>query len=151
MFRHVNDPNFGIDTTAFDAELERLKKDTLESGFTPDYIDNDLVMRGLYETAFGIRNHYGPEQHPFAMVAANPKEDYWPYSSKYRDTVVFIEERVHEALGIDIDTFFKKPRHEIELLLAAVRQRNKKHSAAMAAATSTPPLHPGTHPKPPYK
>lgn len=109
-------------------------------------------MRGLYETSFGIRNHYGPDQHPFAPVAANPKEDYGPYSSMYRDAVTFAEERVHEALGLSFDEFFRRPREDIEILLAAVRQRNKKHSATLnATQNAINNLSPGNHPKPPFK
>lgn len=136
----------------FDAELERLKKDTLESGVKPDFVEAQIVMRGLYETSFGIRNHYGPDQHPFAPVAANPKEDYGPYSALYKDAVTFVEERVHEALGLSFDEFFRKPRREIETLLAVVRQRNKKHSTALNnAANGLNNLSPGYHPKPPFK
>ena len=95
----------------------------------PDYIDSEMMMRTLYESSFGIHNHYAGNQHPFALVAAYPKEDYAPYSSRYRDQVVFIEERVYEATGISMDAFFAKTRSEIESILAVVRQRNKKHSA----------------------
>lgn len=137
-----------MDTSLYDAELERVKKLTKDLGLTPDYIDNEIMMRTLYESSFGIHNHYAGEQHPFALVAAQPKEDYTPYSSRYRDYVAFIEERVHEATGLDMDSFFARPRHEIELILGAVRQRNKKHSAthdevARAAAAAQAALNKG--------
>jgi hypothetical protein len=144
--RHVNDPNFGLDTELYDAELERIKTATKTEGIEPDYIDSEMMMRTLYESSFGIHNHYAGKQHPFALVAAHPKEDYAPYSSRYRDQVVFIEERVYEATGISMDAFFAKTRKEIESILAVVRQRNKKHSAtaeevaaAAARAAATKP------------
>lgn len=86
-------------------------------------------MRTLYESSFGIANHYAPDRHPFALVAANPKEDYGPYSSRYKDYTTFIDERVFEATGIPMDKFFHQPRPVIERMLASVRQRNRKHTA----------------------
>jgi len=128
--RHVNDPHFGLDTEVFDRELDRIKTDTQALGERPDYVDSEMMMRALYETAFGIHNHYGGKQHPFAPVAAYPKEDFAPYSSRFRDYARYMDERIFEATGIPLDSFFKRPRAEIETIFGLVRLRNKKQSAS---------------------
>lgn len=134
MFRHVNDPSFGLNSSEFDAEFERIRAATMAAGEKPDSVDVEMVMRAVYESAFRIHNHYTPGQHPWAMVAAHPKEDFLPYSSKCRDYATFIDERVFEATGIDMDRFFKRPRADIEMIMSLVRLRNKKHSGALDEA-----------------
>lgn len=131
-----------MDTELYDRELDRIKNATLDSGFTPDHVDSEVMMRTLYESAFGIHNHYAAGQHPFARVAAYPKEDYGPYSSRYRDYASFVDERIYEATGIPMDRFFDRPRREIEMILGMTRVRNKKQTAtadevAAAAARAT--------------
>jgi hypothetical protein len=135
-----------LETDRFDAELDRVKSVIKDSGEKLDWVDNELMMRAIYESAFGIRNHYGPKVSPLAPVAANPKEDYLPYSSKYRDHAVFIEEKVFEATGMSMQTFFDRPRADIEMDFALVKQKNKRHAAALNAATNPggklPPIPP---------
>lgn len=139
MFRHVNDPNFGLDTTIFDQEIERARQSAIaaaKDGVSPSFVEREMVLRSVYESSFGIRNHFSGKQRPLAMVAANPKEDYAPYSSRYRDVVAFIEERVHEATGLSMDEFFRRPRADIELIFAAVKQSNKKRAELLNGVTS---------------
>lgn len=95
------------------------------------------MMRTVYESSFGIHNHYGPNQHPFALVAAHPKEDFAPYSSRFRDYAAYISARIYETTGIPMDRFFDRPRAEIEMIMGLVRVSNRKqaHDAdAIAAA-----------------
>jgi hypothetical protein len=98
-------------------------------GERPDNVDSEMMMRALYETAFGIHNHYSGKQHPFAPVAAYPKEDFLPYSSRFRDYARYMDERILEATGIPMDRFFARPRPEIETIFGLVRLRNRKQVA----------------------
>lgn len=80
------------------------------------------MLRVVYENSYGIRDHNDPSSGPLAPVAANPKEDYLPYSSMYRDHCRFIELRMFEATGIDMETFFARPRWVNELDFESVKQ-----------------------------
>ena len=127
-----------MDTDLYDTELARIREVIQETGDKPDYVDSEMMMRTVYESAFGIHNHYGPNQHPFALVAAHPKEDFVPYSSRFRDYAAYINARVYETTGIPMDKFFDRPRAEIEMIMGLVRVSNRKqaHTADEIAAAA---------------
>lgn len=110
-----------------DAELEHLRrvigKQKLGS------IPTEVTLRAAYETAYGLYNHNDPDpDRPLALVAAHPKEDYWPYSSMYRYICDFIEMNIYAKTGVDLVTFLRQPVFFTNLVSEAVKIKVEQDS-----------------------
>lgn len=81
-----------------------------------DGISRDIILRKLYETCYGIHNHYTPGQRPLAIVAARQKEEVYLYSKKIEDYNKFIDLDMVTLTGLNIVEFFKQPVADINFL-----------------------------------
>lgn len=107
---------------------ERLAAFTKETGDKPSYMAKDVLLRRLYETAYGIFNHNAIDVPPLALVTARQKDELFLYSKVARDMERFIDLGVFQATGTDYQSWMKMPVAEAELMLALVARKNKSES-----------------------
>lgn len=100
-------------------------------GIEPDGIDRDIILRKLYETAYGIHNHYAPNQKPLALVTARQKEETYLYSKKANDQRRFIELGVAQSTGMSMTEFFDMPAADCEYVFDLVKRTNKREGATV--------------------
>lgn len=132
FFRHVNDPSFGLDSSKFE-KLINTVRDNLASeddGQPKDFLAMHVMTKTAFEMGYGLHPH-DVTKRPFALMAANGKEDYQPYSNQYRDYCRFVELDVQAKTGESMSEFFRRPRHECEMIFSIV-QRARKGDAQMA-------------------
>ncbi len=126
----MGDPAFGTDTRAFDKEALRLAQQLDDvyrrEGERPNAVERDIMQRRLYESCFGIHNHYSGERKPFSLVAARQKEETYLYSKKLLDYDRYFELRVKEHTGLNIAEFFAQPFPDIEFMFAKCDKLNKR-------------------------
>lgn len=123
---------FGTDSTAFEKEAVRLSDEIAkverEEGVKVDSISRDIILRKMYETFYGIYNHYSGKTKPLDVVTARQKEEVYLYSKRVKDIERYIELGVHAATGISMDKFFELPVADAEFIFSIVARRNKGES-----------------------
>lgn len=120
----MNDPNFGFDPSKFQALLETVRANLkLEDGSQPnDFISRHIMLKTAYEMGYGLYPH-DVTNRPFALAAANGKEDYIPYSNQYRDYCRFIDGDMAQHTGESMSEFFRRPRFEVEMIYDIVKRK----------------------------
>lgn len=102
-------------------------------GIEMDSVSRDILLRKLYETCYGIHDHYGPNQKPLALVTARQKEETFLYSKKAVDYQRFIDLGIASATGMSLNEFFEMTVPEIELIFSLVEHSNKVEGQSGAA------------------
>ena len=95
-----------------------------------DFLAMHVMTKTAFEMGYGLHPH-DVSKRPFALAAANGKEDYHPYSNQYRDYCRFVELDVSAKTGESMSEFFRRPRHEVETIFSIV-QRARRGDAQMA-------------------
>jgi hypothetical protein len=75
-----------------------------------------LYLRGLYETNFGIYNHYGHDVKPLALMTLHPSEDI-DLECPLDDVVKSYDDYgILEMWGLNIREYLSLPRYMIDAL-----------------------------------
>lgn len=123
---------FGSDSSAFEKEAARLAEEIAQverdEGIKMDAISRDIILRRLYETFYGIYNHYSGKTKPLDLITARQKEEVYLYSKKVQDIERFIELGVAAATGLSMTAFFNQPAADINHIFAIMSKRNKGES-----------------------
>lgn len=131
----MTDPSFGTDSDAFEKEATRLAIELdgfkKTEGIEMDGISRDIMLRKLYETAYGIHNHYAPNQKPLALVTARQKEETYLYSKKAVDQRRFVELGMAQATGMGMKEFFTLPAADCEYMFEVVKRSNKREGSTV--------------------
>lgn len=102
-----------------------------ETGERPNARAKDILLRRLYESAYGIFNHYDPSASPLALVSARQKDELFLYSKTARDMERFIEAGVYQATGTSYDQWMGLPVPEAELMLELTARKNRGDSVTV--------------------
>lgn len=98
-----------------------------------DAISRDIILRKMFESCYGIFNHYAPDQKPLALVTARQKEETFLYSKKAVDYQRFIDLGMATATGMSLNEFFEMTVPDIELIFSLVEHSNKMEGQTGAA------------------
>lgn len=94
-------------------ELEEIKNSSFS---TTDTMAIDAILGQAYDVTYGIFDHDNNAQRPLASVAVHPAEDL-DTGSQYRSRVKeFINKRVYEKTGLDLSSFLRLTRYEVETI-----------------------------------
>lgn len=120
---------FEEEATRLALEIDAVNK---AEGLTLDSVSRDIMLRKLYETTYGIHNHYAPGQSPLALSAARQKEEVYLYSKKAEDYRRFMDLGMAALTGLSLTEFFDLPAPDIEFLFAEAEIQNKLEGASAA-------------------
>ena len=91
----------------------------------------EVILRSVYETTHGVRNHFrasadAPAIHPFSLISFNECEENL-YGTRLAELVRrYKSSGVKEVWGIDLMTFLELPEYMCELLVAIGNEKEKK-------------------------
>jgi hypothetical protein len=94
-------------------------------------VDAEVILRSVYETTHGVRNHFrasadAPAIHPFSLISFNECEENL-YGTRLAELVRrYKSSGVKEVWGIDLMTFLELPEYMCELLVAIGNEKEKK-------------------------
>lgn len=90
-----------------------------------DYFYNKQLFIELYETKYGICDHFN-STNPLAAVQFNESEDYLSNTLYEGYLNTFIYRDLGKKLHMSFDDFIARPRHEIEMMLRVIEEADKK-------------------------
>lgn len=121
-----------MDSSKFEQLINTVRKNLAdeEDGQPKDFLALHVMTKTAFEMGYGLHPH-DISKRPFALAAANGKEDYTPYSNQYRDYCRYVELDVGAKTHESMSEFFRRPRHEVEMIFSIV-QRARRGDAQMA-------------------
>ncbi len=95
-----------------------------------DSIDADRTMKDIYEFHHGIFQHGSAnnKQRPLASIAALPAEENGKTSLLYSRIKEFVDLKIYEAIGVNLNDFLKMPTEIVEWLIEMIKEKRKMES-----------------------
>lgn len=94
-----------------------------------DQLDARMVLQDLYETEYGIYNHFSKNKSPFASVRMNAGEDINDGSLLEEVIRTYSHKRIHDIFRISLIEFMELPMDIVQMLfLIADEEMSKKTS-----------------------